>query len=98
MNCNALRTELWKWYDDYHSKHPSANLSRLQNLKPSMLGTKKDPTLRTKAAETFGLLLFSQAMATKFGGKFGPDQEHITRLVNALVRHMEVMSTEALQD
>ena len=73
----------------FHSKHPSANLSRLQNLKPSMLGTKKDPTLRTKAGETFGLLLFSQGMATKFGGKFGPDQEHITRLVNALVRHME---------
>ena len=65
-----------------------------------MLGTKKDPTLRTKAAETLGLLLFSQAMATKFGGKFGPDQEHIARLVNSLVRHMEVMavSPRALVD
>ena len=61
-------------------------------LEAEHAGTKKDPTLRTKAAETFGLLLFSQAMATKFGGKFGPDQKHITRLV------MEVMSTEALQD
>ena len=58
-NSNAPRTELWKWYDDYHSEHPNANLSRLQTLKPSMLGTHKDPTLRTEAAETFGLLTFS---------------------------------------
>ena len=52
----------------------------LPNFKRSMVGTKKDPTSRAKAAETFGLLLLPQTTATRFGGKFGQDQEPITSL------------------
>ena len=66
LNCNALRTELWKWR--LHAAHESRGDSGL---------------------------LFSHVMAAKFGGKFGQDQEHITRHVNSLVRHLESHSRES---
>ena len=58
LNANALRHELWGWYELRLADHPQEDLSRLQDLQPSMLGTKNAPALKTKAAETLGLLYF----------------------------------------
>ena len=53
---NALKTELWKWYDDYHSEHPSANLSRL--LEAEHAWDEEASHAAHEGPETLGLLLF----------------------------------------
>lgn len=91
LSCNALRNDLWNFYGRYHAQHPGANLSRLQDLRPSMLGTRSDPCLRTKAAETFGLLLFCADLAPKITQRLGPQGPDTAQLAAALARHMAIM-------
>ena len=57
------------------------------------LGTKKDPALRTKAADSLGQLMYCQTMATKFGGKFGPSVRHM----EVTAEYTRALSTEASQ-
>ena len=90
-NTDALRGELRNWYAQYQVANPTSNLSRLQDLRPTMLGTKAEPALRTKAAETFGLLLFSKDSSASFVAKLGAEGRDIVRLAATLARHMQIM-------
>jgi hypothetical protein len=59
IRLSSLKSELLKWYGDYHELHPTANLSRVSNLTPKMVGASADKRrLKTKAMETFGICLF----------------------------------------
>ena len=49
-----LRHELFSWYKEFKAER----LTRLCDLTPSMLGTAASPKLKSKGAETYGLLLY----------------------------------------
>ena len=47
-----------KWYQDRHKANPSENLTQLHDLTVKMLGTRDSPALKTKGAETYGILKY----------------------------------------
>ena len=53
----ALQNLMSAWYKCRHEKNPFEGLTRY-HLRASKLGTKPDPALKAKGAETWGLLLF----------------------------------------
>ena len=58
ISCQLLKAELVGWYKERHAARPLEHLTQIQDLKPSMLGTKNQRCLKLKAAETKGFLVF----------------------------------------
>lgn len=56
--CSVIKGELFNWYDARHSADPYEKLSRLQEFKRSMIGSRNARKLRSKAAETKGFYFF----------------------------------------
>ena len=54
----GLRSELWAWYASRRLRQPTENLTQVADVTPGLFGS-MDPKLKTKAAETWGMLLFS---------------------------------------
>ena len=54
----VLRSALLTWYPKYEQEHPGEKLTRVSDLKPSMVGELHDQQLKTKGAETWGVALF----------------------------------------
>ena len=54
----VLRAALLSWYPKYEHEHPGEKLTRVSDLKPSMVGELNDQKLKTKGAETWGVALF----------------------------------------
>ena len=46
---------------------PDRNLTRVHDITPAMVGTKADNKLKTKGAETWGVLLFLQSIFENYG-------------------------------
>lgn len=59
----ALRHELFAWYRSYKEEE----LTRVADLVPSMLGKETSGTLKTKGAETYGLLVFCLVALRRYG-------------------------------
>ena len=93
----CMRAELFRWYRDRARSHPEENLTRLSDLTLKMLGTKAAPKLRTKAAETWGLLLFLVEMLQKYGANVGHDAQRLHEAGVALVDHMDICSGSPTQ-
>ena len=58
FSCNHFRHELFAWYKKARRLNPQERLSELQDFVPRMIGTRNDRSVRSKAAETKGVLLF----------------------------------------
>ena len=86
-----LRGALWDWYDIRAKTHPTEVLTRLADLVPTMLGTSSNPKLKTKAAETWGLLLFTVDTLAKFAHRIGADAVVLNEAGGLLVHYMEVL-------
>ena len=54
----AFAHRLRRWYRARHRLYPFENLTRVTNVTIHMIGDQYDQKLKTKAAETFGILLF----------------------------------------
>ena len=54
----VMRSNLMEFYKAYQKEHPQSNLTRVADFTPSMIGTVNNQSLKTKAAETYGLALF----------------------------------------
>ena len=99
-----LKGELSRLYDEWSATHKGSALSRLSDLKPRMIGTPSAPTLKLKALETYGFLLFLVSLLDKYGHRVDRSQELLTS-GKLLVRYVEVlkespvkMSPSAVQD
>ena len=57
-SAQILQGELFKWYVKRSKTFPNEKLTHINTLKASMFGSGPQGPLKTKAAETFGLLLF----------------------------------------
>ena len=85
----CLKASLFAWYKQ---KSCDFEVTQLQNLTVKMLGTKARPSLRTKAAETKGLLFFAVDFAEQHGlgrATLGAGQ--------ALCKYMTVVSIHGLK-
>jgi hypothetical protein len=78
--CLAMRTSLFNWYKARRAKFPSEGLTEVTDWIPSMVGKHGKPKLKTKAAETWSVLLFLVDELEKLRGLSGP---HWQRLVMA---------------
>ena len=88
----CMRAELWRWYGERAKTHRGENLTRLADLTPKMLGTRAQPKLRTKAAETWGILLFVTDMLTKYAANVGDTARTLREAGTAAITHMEICS------
>ena len=76
----AFRAALLSWYKTRHSARPSEKLTRVNDFTVKMIGTRNEPTLKTKGAETYGVLLFLLELMTIYTWRLG---EHWQRLHRA---------------
>ena len=67
IGCLAFRSQFRSFHKSYHSLFPDRNLTRVHDITPAMVGTKADKKLKTKGAETWGVLLFLQSIFEKYG-------------------------------
>ncbi len=70
------------------------NLSRIGKLTLAMLGTRKSPRLKAKAAETRHLMPLLPQLLRQFGPVFGPRAHHLTTCVDSLLRFYDVCGKE----
>ena len=54
----GLRFEWWAWCASRPLRQPTENLTQVADVTPGLFGSKEDPKLKTKAAETWRTLLF----------------------------------------
>eukprot|EP00969_Alexandrium_andersonii_P135100 5976719-Alexandrium_andersonii.AAC.1 len=94
-----------QFYKDHQKENPSANLTQVADLTAAMLGTSEHKLLKTKAAETFGILVFLQSQLRKRAEQLGPKGAVRHEAGQCLVRFVElikesgpIMSSKALQD
>ena len=76
----VLRSALMTWYP-VHEKKTGEVLTRVADLTAGMLGEPGDPKLKTKGAETWGIVLFVVEELKIKGGVLPPDD--CTRLLHA---------------
>eukprot|EP00969_Alexandrium_andersonii_P011270 489530-Alexandrium_andersonii.AAC.1 len=67
-----LKSELLAWYAARRKTHPQENITEVQDLTVKMLGSVTKQKIKAKAAESYGLLLFSVDMARSFQARL-PD-------------------------
>ena len=91
MGILRMRAALLDWYKARAKLFPHENLTRVADLTPKMVGTAAEPKLKTKAMETFGLLLFLIDMLTQHAGVIGADAARFAEAGRMLVRYLEIV-------
>jgi hypothetical protein len=86
----CFRHELFQWYEARARAHRDECLTRVADFVPSMLGSKGKKALKTKAAETYGILLFLADMVRKYASAFGTDQRRLAEACDRLLRCVEI--------
>jgi hypothetical protein len=95
---NALlgfRHSLFLFYKSWDAAHPHGKLTRLSDLTIKMIGTHDSPLLKTKGAETFGILMFVIHILTLHKARVGDIGAKLLRAGQALARVVEIMSENA---
>ena len=54
----SFRHRLMEWYKARHRRFPTENLTRVSDFTKNMVGKRTAPKMKTKGAETWGVLLF----------------------------------------
>jgi len=92
----SLKNELFSWYRRRRKSHPTEKLTELSDLVPKMLGTKADPQLKTKAAETFGILVFLDDNMDKFSDSLGADAPRYKEAAHLLLRYIRIVKSHGV--
>lgn len=66
----CFRNDITRWYKDRHKEFPEEKLTRISDMTRKMVGNKGKEKLKTKGAETYGLLLYFESV-------LGPYQRYI---------------------
>eukprot|EP00969_Alexandrium_andersonii_P077368 3411725-Alexandrium_andersonii.AAC.1 len=89
-----LRGELMAFYKEYKGQNEDSNLTQVADLTPAMLGTPEHPLLKTKAAETHGIVLFLDSQLAKHRDVLGPEGQVLRDAGRCLIRFVEIMEEE----
>ena len=77
VGCVMFKAAIRRWYKIRHAENPQEKLTRIDDITPGMIGTRNAPTMKTKGAETWGLLLFLETMFRHYGAAVRVDSEWI---------------------
>ena len=83
----ALRASLMNWYKARHRLNPDEKLTRVPDFNARLVGKKSDPLLRSKGAESYGLLLWCIDILKQYNRRISQWQhllqagEHLARIV-----------------
>jgi hypothetical protein len=99
----AMRHDLMQWYKAVAVRFP--NLTRLSDLTSKMVGTRTQRKCKTKAAETWGLMLFLMSVLEQSlpffgaeGAKYLSAGRHLKRVVDIWHEHGALIPQPAIQD
>jgi hypothetical protein len=67
----AFRSALMSWYKTRHAQNPTENLTRVADFTVKMIGKRSSPKLKTKGAETYGLMKFLLFVFETYGSRLG---------------------------
>ena len=88
---NVLKYQLRAWYRTRHRERPRETLTRINDITPKMLGESPNTQkLKTKGAETWGLLLFLADFFESHLGQLEDGARELASAARALVRMCEV--------
>jgi hypothetical protein len=80
----AFRAALMSFYKRHHAEHPFDNLTRVADFTMKMIGTRTAPKLKTKGAETFGLMKFLLVLLRLHKATLGSDWIRLLQAGEAL--------------
>ena len=92
VSCLRCKADLFAWYRRQLALRPSQPLQKLQDVKPTMLGSEAHPSLSTKAAETGSLLGFCRERVNQHVDKLGNEGRSLATVGNSLVACRAVMA------
>ena len=74
--------------------HPTERLTRLGNITPKMLGSNSDRKLKTKGAETWGVLLFIEHILSDEGrrARVGANADELLEATQCLIQMVHIMN------
>ena len=93
----ALRHSLMVWYRQRHQQHPTERLTRVGSLTRKMLGEPGDRHLKTKGAETWGILLFVTDMLDKHQGRLPGDAHRLRVAGMSLTQMVELFGAHGVR-
>ena len=77
----CMRGDLLQWYKARKRTHPHENLTQLADLRMSMIGTEAKPTCKTKAQESYGLMIYLIDRLDRDKGRMlGTDAELVSNM------------------
>jgi len=88
-----FRASLMKWYKTRHAAFPKEKLTRMGDWSVKVVGTRAHPKLKSKGAETYGLLLYLLDMLALYKVRLGSDWQRLQQSGSALARIVEIWSS-----
>jgi len=85
------------WYRQRHQQHPTERLTRVGSLTRKMLGDPGDRHLKTKGADTWGILLFVTDMLDKHQGRLPGDAHRLRVAGMSLTQMVELFGAHGVR-
>ena len=82
----AFRSMLMSWYKTRHKERPGERLTRLADFNAKLIGTASSQVLKSKGAETYGLMKFLLHLYGRFQGRLGDTWQRLLKAGLALER------------
>ena len=92
IGSQILRSDLDAWYKNRHRQFPDERLTRVM-LTAKKLGKPSDPQLKTKAAQTYGVLLYLADKLRLNMHRLGGDADRFLGAANALVELLDIFKS-----
>ena len=89
ISVQHLRSLLWSWYSNASKELVGAEITRLEDLTVSMLGTAASPACKTKGAETRWLIPFCVHLLSEYKDPLGQRGKTLARVGRALLDLVE---------
>ena len=89
-----LKHELFQLYAARHQPNPREGITRLGNITPKMLGSNADRKLKTKCAETWGVLLWLEHLLSneERRARTGDEADVLPEASQCLIQIVNVMN------
>jgi hypothetical protein len=89
QKCLAMRASLMAFYKRRHAAYPDEHLTRVADFYPKLVGTASSPVLKTKGAETYGLMLYLIEAIRMYGSRVS-EHERLLQAGEALATMVSI--------
>ena len=88
--CASIKSELRHWYKQRRRLHPTEDLTRIASFSHRLVGTRAEPVLKTKGAETYGFMLFLTDAMKPFPNRFGTEGRAFLEAMLSLEKMIQI--------